>query len=150
RVASPLSPSDPDSLPGARSVAAPDGPGWKEGKGYIWDAALRRGLTVRNYGFHGNSLSPLAPMVREPFAQNVRVFSPSNASLMPFSDPYYRSFDAAFPDYWRYREWKREFDGFSMSKIAPNLMLVMLPTDHLGKFDRAIDGVDTPETQIAS
>ena len=35
--------------------AAPDGPGGFEGKGYIWDAALR-GWTdsIRNYGFFGD------------------------------------------------------------------------------------------------
>ena len=38
-------PTDPDILPGARDVAAPDGPGGDEGRGYLWDAALRAGLS---------------------------------------------------------------------------------------------------------
>jgi hypothetical protein len=44
----PLSPTDPDILPGTHDVYAPDGPGSEEGKGYIWDIALKHGLTVRN------------------------------------------------------------------------------------------------------
>ena len=42
---------DPDLLPGAVDVAAPDSDAGDAGSGYIWDEALRAGLTVRNYGF---------------------------------------------------------------------------------------------------
>ena len=37
-----------------RDVAAPDGPGGDEGRGYLWDSALRAGLSIRNYGFFGD------------------------------------------------------------------------------------------------
>src|SRR3984893_9922215 len=150
----PLSPGDPDILAGARNVAALDGPGGEEGKGYVWDAALRQGLTVRNDGFFGDwvpesSTPSMVPLVDDPFAEKLRVFFPANSSLIPFSDPYYRGWNPAFPDYWRYREWKREFDTYSASKVAPDLMLVELGNDHVGAFDKAIDGVNTPETQMA-
>jgi DNA-binding beta-propeller fold protein YncE len=144
----PVSPLDPDIVPGARDVTELDGPGGVEGKGYIWDAALQRGLTVRNYGFY-EMLTSTAPLVHDPFAQGLRVFFPTKASLMAVSDPYFRGWDPAFPDYWRMREWKREFDAYSASKSLPQLMLVDLGNDHLGSFDRAIDGVNTPETQFA-
>jgi len=143
----PISPADPDILPGARDVAALDGPGGEEGKGYIWDAVLRRGLTVRNYGFF-ELIYENPPMVRDPFAQKVTLFHTTVPSLMPISDPYYRGFEPAYPDFWRFQEWKREFDVFSASKTAPNLMLVQLGNDHLGNFEHAIDGVNTPETQL--
>jgi len=68
---------------------------------------------------------------------------------MHLSDPYFYSFDPAYPDYWRLQEWKREFDALSASNTVPNLMLVALQGDHLGAFDGAIDGVNTPETQMA-
>ena len=146
----PLSPSDPDILPGARDVAAPDGPGGEEGKGYIWEAALGRGRTVRNWGFFGGFFrSADIPFVHDAYAQKLRVFFPTRTSLMPYSDPYYHSFDPAFPDYWRVQEWKREFAAFSATKSAPNLMLVQLANDHTGDFARAIDGVNTPDTQVA-
>jgi hypothetical protein len=41
---------DPDILPGAIDVAAPDGPEGQKGKGYLWDAAVRKGLSIRDYG----------------------------------------------------------------------------------------------------
>src|SRR5260370_208304 len=52
----PALPDDPDLLPGPADVAAPDAPGSgadTAGTGYLWDAALRAHLTVRNYGFYG-------------------------------------------------------------------------------------------------
>ncbi|HKD23024.1 MAG TPA: bifunctional YncE family protein/alkaline phosphatase family protein [Rhizomicrobium sp.] len=143
----PRSPSDPDILPGIRYAGALDGPDGDEGKGHVWDAALRKGLSVRNYGFLG-TLQPV-PRERDPFAQKLPVFFPTNAALRPLSDPYYRNWDMGFPDYWRVQEWKRELDGFSRSKAMPNLMLVKLSNDHFGNFGDAIDGVNTPETQMA-
>jgi len=143
-----ISPSDPDILPGARDVAALDGPGGEEGKGYIWDAVLRKGLTVRNFGFYG-LIDWTPPLEREPFAHKVRMAFPTIPALIPHTDIYYRGWDPAYPDYWRYQEWKREFDGFVASGTAPNLMLVQLGNDHVGSYSRAIDGVNTPETQMA-
>ena len=156
----PLSPSDPDILPGARDVNAPDGPGGTEGKGYLWDAALRQGLTVRNWGLapnptwmlgviYGSTAALVAPDAREPYKDHRRVFWTSMTSLQPYSDPYYLTFFPAYPDYWRVQEWKREFTEFSARVSAPSLMLLWLGNDHLGWFDKAIDGVNTPETQMA-
>jgi DNA-binding beta-propeller fold protein YncE len=148
-----ISPSDPDILPGTHDVYGIDGPGGDENKGYLWDAVLRRGLTLRNFGFFGalpTRTGPHAlPLVRDPYAQKLRVFFPTKPALMANSDPYYRSFDEALPDYWRVQEWKREFAAFSASGNAPNLMLLHLGTDHIGEFARALDGLNTPETQIA-
>ena len=152
----PLGPKDPDLLPGARDVAAPDGPGGAEGQGYLWDAALRAGLSVRNWGFYGDltlydkSAGPARiPLERDPHAAGLRVFAPAKAALMAISDPYFRGFDQAFPDFWRFREWKREFDGFVAQGAAPSLMLVRLPHDHTGGFAEAIDGVNTVEAELA-
>ncbi len=156
RAANPLGPKDPDMLPGARDVAAPDGPGGEEGRGYVWDAALRAGLTVRNWGFYGDltlydrRVGPLrVPLEREPWKKGMKVFAPDKASLMAVTDLYYRGFDQAFPDYWRFKEWEREFDGFVAAGAAPSLMMVRLPHDHTGDFDEAIDKVNTVEAQLA-
>src|SRR6201997_1613076 len=48
----PLYPNDPNLLPGTANEVGADGPEGQEGLGYIWDAALRAGLSVRNYGFY--------------------------------------------------------------------------------------------------
>lgn len=147
RVENPDAPSDPDVLPGARGVAELDGPGGEEGKGYIWDAALRAGLSVRNYGFYASAYYP--DVVRDPRAEKRQIAFANNRSLMPFTNIYYRPFDLRLPEYWRMKEWKREFDDFSRSGTLPNLMLVALSGDHFGQFDKAVDGVNTPPTQMA-
>jgi DNA-binding beta-propeller fold protein YncE len=144
----PGSPSDLDILPGARDVGALDGPGGEEGRGYIWDAAFRAHLTVRNYGFYG-LIDWTPPLTHDPFAQKTRMFFPTIPTLIPFTDIYYRGWDPAYPDFWRYQEWKREYDAFAASKQAPSLTLIELGNDHLGSYRRAIDGVNTPETQMA-
>jgi hypothetical protein len=77
------------------------------------------------------------------------VASPTNATLAPFTDPYFRGFDNNFPDYYRYTEWEREFNANYAKGGLPNLSLVYLMHDHTGNFGTAIDGVNTPELQEA-
>ena len=148
----PTSPANPDILPGDRDVAAPDGPGGAEGKGYLWQAALRRGVSVRNWGFFGGFFtnSTELPLVRDAHGQKLRVFFPTRPappgvqrSVLP------QLLGPALPDYWRIQEWKREFTQFSAKHSAPQLMLVQLGNDHTGDFARALDGVNTPDTQVA-
>jgi hypothetical protein len=155
-AANPLSPKDPNVLAGARDVAAPDGPYGVEGKGYLWDQVLAAGLSVRNWGFYGDlSLyfpqagAARTPLEREPWKTSLRVFTPSKASLMGITDPYFRGFDQSFPDYWRFKEWEREFDAFAAKGSAPNLMMLRLAHDHTGDFGKGIDGVNTVETELA-
>ncbi len=150
-------PSDPaDVLPGTASIAAPDGPEGQVQKGYLWDAALRAGLTVRNYGFLEDLDRYEVPVqdggiaeVEQPYATKYQVAFPANPTLLNRTDPYFRGFDTAFPDYWREQEWAREFLGQVANNDMPNLTLLRLMHDHLGSFSTAIDGVNTPETQIA-
>lgn len=155
-AANPLLTPDVNLLAGARDVAAPDGPAGTQEHGYLWDQALAAGLTVRNWGFYGDLAlyEPAAgaartPLIREPWKAGVTVFVPAKASLKDISDPFFRSFDQSFPDYWRFKEWQREFDGFVAKGAAPNLMMVRLPHDHTGDFGKGIDGVNTVETELA-
>ncbi|HET9283500.1 MAG TPA: bifunctional YncE family protein/alkaline phosphatase family protein [Candidatus Angelobacter sp.] len=147
-----------DQLPGPADVAAPDGPGEDEtGAGYLWDSALRAKLTVRNYGFFANLAhysatpngGPAVPLLHDPAATGVRVAFPTNARLQDITDPYFRSFDMRFADYWRFKEWEREFDGYVKNNNLPNLELLRLPHDHFGNFSEAQDGVNTVETMMA-
>jgi len=163
QLANPLNPSDPDLLPGQTDVAAPDGPNNEINTGYLWNNVLRAGLTVRSYGFfvdttRYNTPTDTIPLLRNPAAASTVVARSSNAALAPFLDPYFRGFDNALPDYWRYREWEREFDGFYASTGAlPSLSLVRFMHDHTGNFTAgpgghppaAIDGVNTPELMVA-
>jgi len=169
-AADPAQPDDPDLLPGTADVSAPDGPDDEAGTGYLWDAALRAHLSVRNYGFFldlaryslpaGNA-ALLSPLLRDPFAPAGAPFTPqatgkpvqvahaTKAALLDSTDPYFRGFDQNFPDFWRFKEWEREFDRYVANGELPRLELVRLPHDHFGDFGTAIDGVNTVETQMA-
>ncbi len=154
RAANPLLANDPDMLAGQTDVAAPDGPNNEVNTGHLWDAALRKGLTVRNYGFFVdpacyNVPECQIPLAHDPFATGTVVAFPANVALTPLTDLYYRGFDPIFPDYYRYTEWARDFDANYASGGLPSLTLVEMGHDHTGAFGTAIDLVNTPELQEA-
>jgi YVTN family beta-propeller protein len=149
---------DPDDqLPGNADVGAPDGPDDETGAGFLWDSALRAKLSVRNYGFFielsryskSPDGTPALPLLHDPAASGVRIAVPTNPRLYDITDPYFRSFDMRFADYWRFKEWEREFDEYVRRDNLPNLELLRLPHDHFGNFDKAEDGVNTVETMMA-
>ena len=159
--ANPLTPEDEDLLPGAANLSAPDAADDHEnaaGAGYLWDGALRAKLTLRNYGFFIDLLRYRLPdgipgqmlPVRDPRAEGTTVAFATNADLAPYTDPFYRGFDERLPDYWRFKEWEHEFDDYVRNGNLPALELVRLGGDHFGDFARAIDGVNTVETQMAA
>jgi len=153
-AADPLTPNDPDILPGQTAVGAPDGPNDEIDTGYLWNAALRAGLTVRNYGFFIDTTcysepACAIPVIHDPAASNTVVAHPTNAALAPYTDPYYRGFDNNLPDYYRFKEWERDFDANYAKGGLPALSLVRLMHDHTGSFDTAIDMVNTPELMQA-
>lgn len=156
-TANPASQSlDADTLPGTGNVAAPDGPNDEVQQGYLWNSALRAGLSVRNYGFSidlsryftSNASLKIAPD-RTPFANNAVQSYSANPQLVPLTDPYFRGFDDNYPDFYREQEWEREFNGFVANGKLPSLSLVRLMNDHTGNFKTAIDSVNTPEIQVA-
>ncbi len=158
RVANPATPGDLDLLPGLADVAALDASaenGGAAGAGYLWDAALRAGLTIRNYGFFGDLSrysakdDSVIPPIRDPFAEMRQAFFPAKAALIPHTDIYFRGFDMTYPDFYRVREWRREFARQIEQGAMPNLTLLRLPLDHFGSFATAIDGVNTPLLQMA-
>jgi DNA-binding beta-propeller fold protein YncE len=146
-VSNPYTPAD--ELPGAIDVAAPDE--------LLWDAALAAGRSARVYGVFcdltryglGEDEPARLPLLRMPFESATRVSFPTRASLAEVEDPFFRGFDMRFPDAWRIAEWRRELGGYVASGELPALSIVRLPHDHLGSFRDAIDGVDTPDTQMA-
>ena len=153
-AADPFTSSDPDVLPGTTDVGAPDGPDNEVNSGYLWDSALRVGLTVRNYGFfidgtlYGTATNAI-PVDPTPFANHRTVAYPTNVALTPYTDPYFRGFDNSLPDYYRYQEWEREFDTNYAKGGLPALSLVRFMHDHTGNFPVAIAGVNTPYRMVA-
>jgi len=152
---------DGDELPGPADTAAPDGPDnvLDRGKGYLWDAALRAGLTVRNYGFFVDTElygcpapagATCMPLNANLDASDAVVAYPTSVSLTLFTDPYYRGFDNQFPDYYRFKEWERDFNRNYAVGGLPALSLVRLMHDHTGNFgDPGGFGINTPELQQA-
>ncbi len=145
-------------LPGVANVGAIDGPGGNKVQGgYIWDSALRAGLTVRNYGFlldltrYNAPGTPIfvPPTLRTPSATGTQVAFPNNPELIPLTDLFFRGFDTAFPDVWRVEEWQREFNQYVANGNLPNLTLLRLMHDHTGTFSAATGGFTTPELQVA-
>ena len=150
--------TDPeDQLPGTADVAAPDSPEDESGAGYLWDSALRAKISIRNYGFFANLAhysataegGPAVPLLHAPHETSTRVAFPTKVELQDITDPYFRSFDMRFADFWRYKEWEREFDEYVKNDNLPALELVRLPRDHFGNFNDAADGVNTVEAQMA-
>ena len=118
-------------------------------QGTIFDAVLHAGGTVRNYGFLVNnigSIGTIAAPVDDPFKAGIIQVAPLDPTLAPITDVYFRGYDQNYPDLWRYNEWKREFDQFVASGNLPNLSLVRFSHDHMGSFNMALAGVNTPET----
>ena len=149
----PLYPNDPNLLPGTANEAAADGPEGEEGLGYIWDAAIRAHLSVRNYGFFldlGRGFQVDVNIV-DPCSAHppVQVAFPAHPSLVPRTDFCFRGYDNSFPDFFRYKEWAREFQQQINTKTFPALSLVRFSHDHFGSFGTAIYGVNTPELQAA-
>ena len=149
--ANPKTADDPNVLPGTVDYTAPDGPKGAINKGHIWDAALRAGLSVRNYGMFvdQSGYGSFIPEDRYPYADKVVVAHASNDALLNRTDPYFRGFDTAFPDFYREQEWAREFAQFNSNGELPNLNLVRLGRDHTGSFATSLDGTNTPEIQVA-
>jgi hypothetical protein len=113
---------------------------------------------VRSYGFFVDlaRYSPTQqyaqykiPLLLDPASSKTQVAYPTSAVLGPFTDIYFRGFDNAFPDYYRFKEWEREFDTKFAKGGLPNLSLIRFMHDHTGDFGEAILGVNTPELQIA-
>src|SRR5262249_22860375 len=65
------------------------------------------------------------------------------------TDLFFRGYDNAYPDLWRYNEWKREFDQYVANGNLPTMQTVRFSHDHTGNFGDALAGVNTPETQQA-
>jgi len=141
-------------LAGDGDHAASDGPsGYQEG--YIFNAVLNSGGTVRNYGWMANtpgSIGTTTNPITDPFAAGVIQTTTANQLLYQngFYDPYFRAYDQSYPDFWRFNEWNREFQQFVANGNLPSLEMIRgLSHDHTGNFSSALGGVNTPELQQA-
>lgn len=149
----------PNILAGDGDHAATDGPtGYQQG--YIFNAVLNAGGTVRNYGWMANTPGKTTDSgdpingnpVSDPFASKIVQTTAANQLIFEnkFYDAYFRAYDQLYPDVWRFNEWNREFQEFVANGNLPTLEMIRgLSHDHTGSFNVALGGVNTPELQQA-
>src|SRR5262249_1316349 len=131
----------PDPLPGTANAVAADGPSGEQGAGYIWNAALRAGKSVRNYGFFEDLVRYEAPAtlggippLKDPASTQTQVAFPAEPALLNLTDLYFRGFDNQLPDFYRYTEWAREFDDQVKNNSFPPFQTVRFMNDHTRAF----------------
>jgi YVTN family beta-propeller protein len=91
--------------------------------GYLWNAAIKKGLTLRNYGEFA-----------EPVPNKDKITPPryraTKAALNPYTNPDYAAFDMKISDQQRVDVWMKDFQGFVRKENLPALEILHLPRDH--------------------
>jgi DNA-binding beta-propeller fold protein YncE len=108
----------------------PDEPGDVDdpAAGYLWDAAARKHLTLRNYGEYGEQLPPTPGVSDEKqYEGKVRAVLPG---LQPYTNPSYPPFDMHVSDQIRANVWLSEFHEYERAGKMPSLEILHLPRDH--------------------
>jgi DNA-binding beta-propeller fold protein YncE len=90
--------------------------------GYLWDAALKRGLSLRNYGEFALP-APDSPA-------SAKRYRPLKAALVPHTSTEYPAFDMDIRDQKRVDAWLAEFGEFTRKGALPALEIMHLPGDH--------------------
>jgi YVTN family beta-propeller protein len=85
--------------------------------GYLWDAALRAHVSLRNYGEFARSDRPNHWVANKP-------------SLAPFTCATCPGWDLDIPDQRRVDTWLAEFKRFEAADSLPQLTIMRLPNDH--------------------
>ena len=92
--------------------------------GYLWDAAARAGLTLRDYGeFTGSTYETGAPLNLGPTQGRVGTLKENTCSFYP-------GFDVEILDNARVDIWLKELAQFVKKREMPRLMIVRLGNDH--------------------
>lgn len=91
--------------------------------GYIWNAAIRKGLKLRNYGEFG-----------EPIPNQDKNAPVQYRAIKPALDMYtsreYPAFDMKIRDQLRADVWLKEFQQYVRDRNLPDLQIMHLPGDH--------------------
>lgn len=91
--------------------------------GYLWDAAIKKGLSLRNYGEYGER-------VRNDDKNAVAKYRATKPALDPFTNHDYPIFDMKISDQIRADVWLKDFEEFVKNKNLPALEIMHLPRDH--------------------
>lgn len=91
--------------------------------GYVWDAAIRKGATLRNYGEFGE------PIPNKDKQAPVR-YRAVKSALDRFTSRDYPAYDLTIMDQVRADVWSKEFQEFVQRGNLPALQIMHLPGDH--------------------
>jgi YVTN family beta-propeller protein len=123
--------------------------------GFLWDNALARGKTLRNYGEFvlEEDYTPKGTTWADVYADHKNgtrkvKLSPrvSLKSLAPYTHPNYPYFPLVTPDVYRADLFLEEFREFEMKGTLPNLLYMSLPCDHT---EGTRPGFPTPRAMVA-
>jgi len=106
--------------------------------GFLWDNALSRNRTFRNYGeFVKTAYDPKGARWADLYADyangtaKVKVTAtPNLRSLDPYSHPNYPGFPLVMPDVYRAKLFLDELKEYERQGTFPNLVYLFLPCDH--------------------
>lgn len=108
--------------------------------GYLWDLAIRRKISVRDYGEYMVEAREV-----EPTTTSKKVI-PTREALLGRFNPDYPPFDLDIPDQTRADIWLGDLERFSAAGEMPALQIVWLPNDHTAG---AKAGAPTPRAYMA-
>ncbi|MFN8179703.1 MAG: bifunctional YncE family protein/alkaline phosphatase family protein [bacterium] len=103
------------------------------GNGYLWDAATRAGITMRNYGEYTHH-------------EKDGRWVATKASLAACTAVDYPGWDLDLPDQKRVDVWMKEFQAYSAGDSLPALTFLWLPSDHTSGAEA---GKPTPRAYVA-
>ncbi len=92
--------------------------------GYLWDAAIGKGLSIRVYGEYAEAVPAVGGDTTHLEARSLI------ASLAPYTSRTYLPFDMRVPDQRRVDAWVAEFRDYERSGRLPALEIMHLPRDH--------------------
>jgi hypothetical protein len=115
--------------------------------GYIWDSALRAGLSIRHYSAY---LAGPEKYVRHANRAGAIQGYPQYRTLANYTNPYFYQWDTSIPDEWRYEVWKDQFDQDVKNHTMPNFEFMPIMMDHTGSFDTNVANLNAPELDVAS
>ncbi|HEY3349455.1 MAG TPA: beta-propeller fold lactonase family protein [Thermoanaerobaculia bacterium] len=107
--------------------------------GYIWDAAAKAGLTLRNYGEFVGVAAEMTPTV-------LSLSKGMEGALEGATCAFYPGFDMDILDNARVDVFLKEFRGFVKAKEMPRLLIVRLGNDHTAGTKK---GERTPRAMVA-
>jgi hypothetical protein len=123
--------------------------------GFLWDNALARGKTFRNYGEfvreepyfpNGTTWTDLYNDYRNGAFKIPLTPRPTLKTLRPFTHPNYPYFPLYAPDVYRAHLFLQEFKQFEKRGELPNFILMSLPCDHTQGTN---PGFPTPRAMVA-